>query len=76
MLSRHNQPGRDGARLQPRLSLIREERDTNAQTLDYKRNRAELSFVKQFRGRCGEIAAQRSRCHIIPVTPCRGSRHA
>ena len=32
----------------PRLSLIREERDTNAQTLDYKRNRAELSFVQQF----------------------------
>ena len=32
----------------PRLSLIREERDTNAQTLDYKRNRAELSFVRQF----------------------------
>ena len=32
----------------PRLSLIREERDTNAQALDYKRNRAELSFVRQF----------------------------
>ena len=32
----------------PRLSLVREERDTNAQTLDYKRNRAELSFVRQF----------------------------
>ena len=32
----------------PRLSLIREERDTNAQALDYKRNRAELSFVQQF----------------------------
>ena len=34
----------------PRLSLIREERDTNAQALDYRRNRAELSFVRQFRG--------------------------
>ncbi len=32
----------------PRLSLIREERETNAQALDYDRNRAELSFVKQF----------------------------
>ena len=32
----------------PRVSLIREERDTNAQTLDYDRNRAELSFVRQF----------------------------
>ncbi len=32
----------------PRLSLIREESDTNAQALDYKRNRAELSFVRQF----------------------------
>ena len=32
----------------PRISLIREERDTNAQALDYKRNRAELSFVRQF----------------------------
>lgn len=32
----------------PRLSLIREERDTNAQALDYRRNRAELSFVQQF----------------------------
>ena len=30
----------------PRLSLIRDERDTNAQTLDYKRDRAELSFVR------------------------------
>ena len=32
----------------PRLSLLREERDTNAQALDYTRNRAELSFVRQF----------------------------
>ena len=32
----------------PRLSLIREERKTNAQALDYDRNRAELSFVRQF----------------------------
>ena len=32
----------------PRLSLIREERDTNAQSLDYDRDRAELSFVRQF----------------------------
>ncbi len=32
----------------PRLSLIREQRKTNAQALDYQRNRAELSFVRQF----------------------------
>ena len=32
----------------PRLSLVREERETNAQALDYTRNRAELSFVRQF----------------------------
>ena len=32
----------------PRVSLVREERDTNAQSLDYNRNRAELSFVRQF----------------------------
>lgn len=32
----------------PRLSLVREERETNAQTLDYERNRIELSFVRQF----------------------------
>ncbi len=32
----------------PRLSFVREERDTNAQALDYERNRAELSFVRQF----------------------------
>ena len=32
----------------PRISFVREERDTNAQALDYKRNRAELSFVRQF----------------------------
>ena len=32
----------------PRISLVREERETNAQALDYKRNRAELSFVRQF----------------------------
>ena len=32
----------------PRLSVVHEERDTNAQALDYKRNRAELSFVRQF----------------------------
>ena len=32
----------------PRISFIREKRDTNAQTLDYDRNRAELSFVRQF----------------------------
>ena len=31
-----------------RVSLVREERDTNAQSLDYNRNRAELSFVRQF----------------------------
>ena len=34
--------------ISPRLSLINERRDTNAQALDYKRNRAELSFVQQF----------------------------
>ena len=32
----------------PRLSLINERRQTNAQTLDYKRTRGELSFVRQF----------------------------
>ena len=32
----------------PRLSLVNEERETNAQALDYERNRAELSFVRQF----------------------------
>ena len=32
----------------PRLSLINEQRETNAQTLDYERNRAELSFVRLF----------------------------
>ena len=28
------------------LSLVREERDTNAQALDHDRNRADLSFVR------------------------------
>ncbi|MCY3671530.1 MAG: surface lipoprotein assembly modifier, partial [Alphaproteobacteria bacterium] len=32
----------------PRLSVVREERDTNAQALGYNRNRAEFSFVRQF----------------------------
>ena len=32
----------------PQLVLVNEVRKTNAQTLDYKRNRAELRFVKQF----------------------------
>ena len=32
----------------PRLSIVNEQRETNAQTLDYERNRAELSFVRQF----------------------------
>ena len=32
----------------PRVSFVREERETNAQALDYDRNRAELSFVRQF----------------------------
>ena len=32
----------------PRLSLINEQRETNAQGLDYERDRAELSFVRQF----------------------------
>ena len=32
----------------PRLSLVNEKRDTNAQALHYKRNRAEVSFVRQF----------------------------
>ena len=32
----------------PRVSVVREQRETNAQALDYDRNRAELSFVRQF----------------------------
>ncbi len=32
----------------PRITLINEQRETNAQALDYERNRAELSFVRQF----------------------------
>ena len=32
----------------PRLTAVAESRDTNAQALDYKRNRIELSFVRQF----------------------------
>ena len=32
----------------PRLSIVNEQRETNAQTLDYERNRAELSFVRLF----------------------------
>ncbi len=32
----------------PRISLINEQRETNAQGLDYERNRGELSFVRQF----------------------------
>ena len=32
----------------PRLTLTNEQRETNAQTLDYERNRAELSFVRLF----------------------------
>ena len=32
----------------PRLSLVNEKRETNAQLLDYERNRGELSFVRQF----------------------------
>ena len=32
----------------PRISFILERRDTNAQALDYRRNRVELSFVRQF----------------------------
>ncbi len=32
----------------PRLSLVNERRDTNAQTLDYERNLVELGFVRQF----------------------------
>ena len=32
----------------PRLTAVTETRDTNAQALDYKRNRVELSFVRQF----------------------------
>ena len=32
----------------PRISLINEQRETNAQALDYERDRAELSFVRQF----------------------------
>ena len=32
----------------PRITLINEQRETNAQALDYERDRAELSFVRQF----------------------------
>ena len=32
----------------PRITIINERRDTNAQGLDYSRTRGELSFVKQF----------------------------
>ena len=32
----------------PRVSVINEERETNAQALDYTKTRAEISFVKQF----------------------------
>ena len=32
----------------PRVTLINERRETNAQALDYERNRGELSFVRQF----------------------------
>ncbi len=32
----------------PRVTLINEKRETNAQTLNYERNRGELSFVRQF----------------------------
>ena len=32
----------------PRVTFIHEERKTNAQTLDFDRNRAEISFVRQF----------------------------
>ena len=32
----------------PRVTIINEKRDTNAQGLDYSRTRGELSFVKQF----------------------------
>ena len=32
----------------PRLSVVNERRETNAQALDYERNRGELSFVRQF----------------------------
>ena len=32
----------------PRITLINEQRETNAQALDYERSRGELSFVRQF----------------------------
>jgi len=35
-------------RFSPQLALIHEVRATNAQALDYDRNRAELRFVRQF----------------------------
>ena len=35
-------------RFSPQLALIHETRQTNAQALDYDRNRAELRFVRQF----------------------------
>ena len=34
--------------MSPRLALVNEVRRTNAQLQDYKRNRAELTFVRQF----------------------------
>ena len=38
----------DPNRESPRLNPVREERETNARTLDCDRNRAELSFVRLF----------------------------
>ena len=32
----------------PRVTIIHERRDTNAQGLDYSKTRGEVSFVKQF----------------------------
>ena len=46
-VSVHNR-GFTVAGFSPRLSLINERRKSNAQGLGYKRNRAELSFVRQF----------------------------
>ncbi len=34
--------------MSPQLALVKEDRNSNAQTHDYQRNRMELQFVEQF----------------------------
>ena len=34
--------------MSPQLILVREDRNSNAQTYDYQRERVELQFVEQF----------------------------